>query len=151
MSNDAAAVVGVLGMFSILGLVAGLSVWLVSRHRRERNRARFDLQRRMLEKFGSAGEFTAFIQTEGGHDFLNSLSDEPRTQASRIFSSIQKGAICALVGVVGFGIVAWEPRDLMPLAIPSGVLLAIGLGYLVSAWATYRLSRKWDLLPPSTS
>jgi hypothetical protein len=150
-SGDIAPVLAIVGVCSIFALLIGFSTWIVSRRRQERSRAQFDLQRRMLEKFGSASEFVAFLESDSGRKFLAAVSSETQTQASRIFGSIQKGAIFALLGVVGFGVVASEPNDLMPLAIPSGIALAIGLGYLISAFATYRLSKQWGLLPPSVA
>lgn len=149
MSNDLAAVIGVIGTSSIVALLIGFSTWIVSRRRQERIRAQFDLQRRMLEKFGSASEFVAFLDSESGRKFLETVSSETLTQAGRIFGSIQKGSIFTLIGIVGFCLVAYEPDDLMPLAVPSGIALATGLGYLISAFASHRLSKQWGLLPPS--
>lgn len=151
MDNDMAAVFGVVGVASIFAILIGFTTLIVSARGRERSRAQFDLQRRMLEKFGSAAEFVAFLESGSGRKFLEAISSEAQTQATRIFSSIQKGAISTLVGVVGFGIVATNFDDLMPLAVPSGIALAIGLGYLISAFATYKLSKQWGLLPPSVS
>jgi hypothetical protein len=151
MNNDMAAVFGIVGVSSVFALLIGFSTWIVSRRRQERSRAQFDLQRRMLEKFGSASEFVAFLESDSGRKFLETVSSETQTQASRIFGSIQKGAIFALIGVVGFGVMAYKPGDMVPLAVPSGIALAIGLGYLISAFATYKLSKQWGLLPPSVA
>lgn len=151
MSNDMAAVFGVVGVASVFALLVGFSTWILSRRGQERSRAQFDLQRRMLEKFGSAGEFVAFLESDSGRKFLETISSETQTQASRVFGSIQKGAIFTLIGVVGFGVVAYDPGDMLPLAVPSGIALAVGLGYLISAFATYKLSKQWGLLPRSVN
>ena len=151
MSNDMAAVFGVVGVASVFALLVGFSTWILSRRGQERSRAQFDLQRRMLEKFGSASEFVAFLESDSGRKFLETVSSETQTQAARIFGSIQKGAIFTLIGVVGFGVVAYDPGDLVPLAVPSGIALAVGLGYLISAFATYKLSKQWGLLPRSAA
>lgn len=151
MSNDMAAVFGVVGVASVFALLVGFSTWILSRRGQERSRAQFDLQRRMLEKFGSASEFVAFLESDSGRKFLETVSSETQTQASRIFGSIQKGAIFSLIGVVGFGVVAYDPGDLVPLAIPSGIAFAVGIGYLISAYATYKLSKQWGLLPRSVA
>jgi Flp pilus assembly protein TadB len=147
MSNDMAGVIGVVGLATIFALLVGFSTWILSRRRQERSRAQFDLQRRMLEKFGSAAEFAAFLESDSGRKFLETVSSEAQTQANRIFGSIQKGAIFTLIGAVGFCVVAYDPNDLVPLAVPSGIALAVGLGYLISAFATYKLSKQWGLLP----
>jgi purine-cytosine permease-like protein len=149
MDNDMAAVFGVLGLASIVALLIGFSTWILSRRRQERAREQVDIQRRILEKFGSAGEFVAFLESGAGRKFLAAVSSEAGAQAHRIFGSIQKGAICTLIGVVGFCVVLFGHEDLEPLAVPSGIVLAIGLGYLISAFASYRLSKQWGLLPPS--
>ena len=151
MSNDMAAVFGVVGVAGVFALLVGFSTWILSRRGQERSRAQFDLQRRMLEKFGSASEFVVFLDSDSGRKFLETVSSETQTQASRIFGSIQKGAIFTLIGVVGFGVVAYDPGDLVPLAVPSGISLAVGLGYLLSAFATYKLSKQWGLLPRSAA
>ena len=151
MSNDMAAVFGVVGVASVFALLVGFSTWILSRRGQERSRAQFDLQRRMLEKFGSASEFVAFLESDSGRKFLETVSSETQTQAARIFGSIQKGAIFTLIGIVGFGVVAIDPGDLVPLAVPSGIALAVGLGYLISAFATYKLSKQWGLLPRSAA
>lgn len=149
MSTELATVMAVITVFAIFACLIGFTVWITSRRRQQRTRAMFDLQRQMLEKFGSASEFVAFLESDSGRKFVENISSESQTQASRIFGSIQKGAIFALIGVVGFCIVAYEPEDLIPLAVPSGIALATGLGYLISAFATYRLSKGWGLLPPA--
>ncbi|HYO46142.1 MAG TPA: hypothetical protein VEY33_05580 [Gemmatimonadota bacterium] len=149
MSNDMAAVIGTIGVSSIVALLIGFSTLILSQRRRERSRAQFDLQRRILEKFGTASEFVAFLDSDSGRKFLETVSSDTLTQAGRIFGSIQKGSIFALIGIVGFCLVAYEPDDLMPLAVPSGIALATGLGYLISAFASHRLSKQWGLLPPS--
>lgn len=151
MSNDMAAVLGGVSVASIFALLVGFSTWILSRRRQERSRAQFDLQRRMLEKFGSASEFVAFLESDSGRKFLEAISSETQTQASRVFGSIQKGAIFTLIGVVGFGVVALDPGELVPLAVPSGIALAVGLGYLIAAFATYKLSKQWGLLPRSVA
>jgi hypothetical protein len=151
MSNDMAAVFGVVGVAGVFALLVGFSTWILSRRGQERSRAQFDLQRRMLEKFGSASEFVVFLDSDSGRKFLETVSSETQTQASRIFGSIQKGAIFTLIGAVGFGVVAYDPGDLVPLAVPSGISLAVGLGYLISAFATYKLSKQWGLLPRSAA
>ena len=151
MDSETAVVFGVVGVTALIVLLIGFSAWVFSRRRQEQARAQFDLQRRMLEKFESASEFVSFLNSESGRKFLETVSSETVSQAGRIFGSIQKGAIFTLMGIVGLCIVAYDIDDLIPLAVPSGIALATGLGYLVSAFASYRLSKQWGLLPPSTS
>ena len=151
MDNDMAAVFGVVGVTTIFAFLIGFTTFVVAARSRERSRAQFDLQRRMLERFGSGAEFGAFLESGSGRKFLEAISSDAHTQAAHIFGSIQKGAIFTLIGVVGFCVVASDPAHLKPIAVLSGIALAIGLGFLISAFATYRLSKQWGLLPPSVS
>ena len=61
MDNDMAAVFGVVGVTTIFAFLIGFTTFVVAARSRERSRAQFDLQRRMLERFGSGAEFGAFL------------------------------------------------------------------------------------------
>jgi hypothetical protein len=132
----------------VVVLLLGWVAWLVGRRGHERLRGKLDLQRRMLEKFGAASEFVAFAQSESGSRFVETLSTEHGVHTLRILSSIRTGAVLTLLGV-GLCILPGFERDLTPLAFFGVVAIALGIGFLISAWASYRLSKSWGLLPPS--
>jgi hypothetical protein len=132
----------------VVVLLLGWVAWLVGRRGHERLRGKLDLQRRMLEKFGAASEFVTFAQSESGRRFVETLSTEHGVHALRILSSIRNGAVLTLLGV-GLCILPIFESDLTPLAFFGVVAVALGIGFLISAWASYRLSRSWGLLPPS--
>ena len=146
--DDLAAVVGITTVAAFLALLLGWVVWNVSRRGQERLRGKLDLQRRMLEKFSSAGELAAFTETDSGRRFLENLSTEQGVHAQWVLGSIRKGIVLTLLGIGLCTLPAFE-SDLRPLAFFGVVALALGLGFLISAWASYRLSKAWGLLPPS--
>jgi hypothetical protein len=145
--DDAPAVIGITMMAALLALLLAWVVWNVGRRGQERLRGKLDLQRRMLDKFSSAGELAAFTETESGRRFLENVSTEQGVHAQWVLGSIRKGIVLSFLGVGLCTLPAFE-SDLQPLAFFGVVALALGLGCLISAWASYRLSKAWGLLPP---
>lgn len=129
-------------------LLVGWTVWLYSRRTQEKVRAVLEIQRRTLEKFATADEFIAFASSEAGRRFLESVSTEQSAHVRRILGSIQKGTVLSLLGL-GLGVLPSIERDLAPLAFFGVVAFATGVGYLISAALSYRLSKRWGLLPPA--
>ena len=121
-------------------------------------RARADLQTKLLDRLGSGREVVEFCQTEGGKRFIEGLSmgtvDSLASKGSppeRILGSIQKGIILTLLGL-GFLSLAWkyqrdDPGDVFMVIGVVG--LSLGIGFLLSASVSYRLSRSMGLLEKS--
>ena len=120
--------------------------WVISliiaafRHRAHL-RAQTDFHNKMMEKFSSADEFTAYLQSEAGRSFFDNLSNEPATPLSKILGSIKKGAILVLLGLGLFSMSnifgTLDSRNIM--LIIGTVSMTVGLGFLVSSAVSYRL------------
>ena len=115
-------------------------VWFASLVRRAQERHRADLQKDLLTKFTSAQEVSDFMKTDAGK-LLMPAPTRSRTPASRAGTGI-------FIVVVGLALLA--SSMLMPEAeVHNGLqvagLLAIGagIGFLISAVVTQKLSRKW--------
>lgn len=124
----------------------GMIVLISSMRARER-RAQIDattqLQTRMLDRFASAPEFIAFIRTEEGQRFLKQISSEPsRPVIGKILGSATTGIVLSLLGIAFVVLTAWE-RELI---IPGLIILALGVGFLLSAWVSAKISRSWGLI-----
>jgi len=121
-------------------------------------RSRADLHAKLLDRLGSGREMVEFCQTEGGKRFIEGLSmgtvDSLASKGSppeRILGSIQKGIILTLLGL-GFLSLAWkyqrdDPGDVFMVIGVVG--LSLGIGFLLSASVSYRLSRSMGLLGKS--
>ena len=121
-------------------------------------RARADLQTKLLDRLGSGREVVEFCQTEGGKQFIEALSmgtiESPASKGSpteRILGSIQKGIILTLLGL-GFLILAQkyhrdDPGDVFMVVGVVG--LSLGIGFLLSAGVSYRLSKSMGILANS--
>jgi hypothetical protein len=131
----------ILAGVAIFVLLAALLALLYSSSRQDRETA---IRKALIEKFGSAQDLGAFLQSPGGQRFVSDLFSGPSSPARSVLGSIQKGVIILLVGltVIGIGVYSWEHA-----IIAIGALLAsLGVGFLASAAITHRLSRKWGLL-----
>jgi hypothetical protein len=102
----------------------------------------------MLEKFSSAEEFTAYLQSDAGKSFFDNLNNEPATPLNKILGSIQKGAILTLLGL-GLFVLGniFSARDGGNIMIVVGVIsFMTGAGFLVSSVISYRLAKSWGMI-----
>lgn len=111
-------------------------------------KARSELNNRILEKYASGREFLDFLQSDGGQKFLDTVTSEPSSPATRVLGSVQKGVIAL---ALGFGLVSLPllMGDNTEIFKVFGVLaLSLGAGFLVSALLSYRISRSLGLIAP---
>lgn len=142
-----APLIGFVGFLYMVGWI--VSTVVSGRRRTLELKARADLNTRILEKHGSGREFVEFLQSEGGQKFLDFASAEPVGPVDRVLASIQRGTVLALVGVACLLVRATTSLDQNGLAVMTFiglVLLAMGIGFLISALVSYRLSRNLGLV-----
>ena len=110
-----------------------------------------ELRSRLLEKFGTGQELLGYLQTEDGRKFLESATIEQNHPFNRILGAIQAGTILTLVGLALL-LVRNHVGDIGPevLLAFGAVLLSIGLGFLISAAASYALSKSHGVLPSAS-
>jgi hypothetical protein len=124
-----------------------ITVFATLRHRAHLQ-TQTDFHNKMLDKFGSAEEFTAYLQSEAGQRFFENLASEPSTPLSKILGSIQKGVVLFLLGS-GLAILgrSFNPENGGNVMFVIGIIsLMIGSGFLVSSVISYRLAKAWDLI-----
>lgn len=109
-------------------------------------RLKSDFHHKLLEKFGNVKDLNDFLQTKPGADFLHSLSIDGLRPKEKLMSAVSTGVIVGFLGiaVLVFGSLFGEG---IRYFYGSGVALFIlGIGYLVSAMVSYRLSKKWGII-----
>jgi len=119
---------------------------------RSRLRAQTEFHNRMLDKFSSADEFTAYLKSDAGKSFFDNLGSDSTTPFSKILGSIQKGAILTLLGL-GLIILGniFTPQDGGGVMFDFGVVsFMVGAGFLASSYITYRLAKTWGMIAPSS-
>jgi hypothetical protein len=145
-------------------VVTSVLVWLIRlvvTHRRwnRLSKAQFEVHSKLLDRFTSNDELLAYIQTPAGRRFLESapipLQDESPSLAaplSRILWSVQAGVVLAIAGAGVLGVSTQfidEPGQFfMVLGI---VTVALGVGFVLSAYAAYVLSRRLGLFDRTAS
>jgi hypothetical protein len=126
--------------------------------RRQQIRLATDFHGKLLDRIGSAKEFGEFLNSTGGTKFLDALTIEreggPHT---RILRALQAGFVGLALGIglfilignasLTFGIPREFARDAEDgLAVLATISTSIGIGLLVSAGASYVLSRRLRLM-----
>lgn len=152
-SSDLAPVL----VFASMTVGVAWIVWVVSNNKRRQRIAEVqrEMQAKLFEKFGTSQEMLAYLNSEAGAKFLNSATIEPAKPFGRVLGSVQAGLILFFLGVAMFIVRATMPSETFNavdraqtahgfLAV-SLLLLALGLGFLASAAASYRLSKAWGL------
>lgn len=130
--------------------IAVTIIWVNSAANKRREveaRAQAEVHNRLLEKFGSSKEFIDFMQTDGGKSFLKPVAvANPAAPYRKILASVTAGVILSMFGMalLVLNVVAFEHEEGL---IGGGVVfLMIGLGFVVSAAISYRLSKAWGIL-----
>lgn len=135
----------VLVPIAFFALVA-LIVFVIARRRQAEIQARAEFQKQILDKFGSGKEFADFLGTEGSQRFLAALSSPATGARYRILRTMRGGITVAVLGI-GFLLLTGLRHGFV---VPGVLLLALGVGLLVSAAASYHFSKKWSGGGPAT-
>jgi hypothetical protein len=122
----------------LLALLAMIWAYLMNR-----SRQRIAVRKALIDKFASAHDLSDLMETSAGRRLFAEFS-AGGSPVRPVLWSVQMGilAVLAGVGVGGLGLMANE-KSVLGVA---GLLVCIGVGFLISAVITYRLSKSWGLL-----
>jgi hypothetical protein len=141
----------------MLGIGSGV-IWLIKtliEHRRwsRLSKIQTDVHNKLLDRFTANEDLLAYIQTPAGRRFLESAPiplESPRAIGAplgRILWSAQAGAVLT---VLGGGVTLVSQNSVEEVAAPLGafgvVIIALGFGFLVSAFLAYVLTRRFGLM-----
>ena len=135
-------------IFPILFAGFGFIVWIIftTIARFKTAKLQAGIQTKLLEKFGSGQELLAYIQSDSGKRFQESLTAEQRTPYGRILGAAQAGVILVLLGLALLflrGRVAGAEEGFL---IFGTIILSLGFGFGLSAALSYFLSKSFGLL-----
>jgi hypothetical protein len=142
----------IIGMTIIICLTIVVVSFLKSLKQKANLQTKVELYGKVIDKFGAAPEFIAFLQSEDGRLFIEEDVTRSAAPLSKVLFSIQVGVVLILFGS---GLLAlsniWDNTlggDLfIVLAIGGTVSLMVGAGFIISAAISYKLSKMWGLLP----
>lgn len=136
-------------------VMVGYVVWVTvtAWQRRQRLKLVTDFNSRLLERLGTVKDFSEFVQTPAGARFLQDLSSEPVMTGpkERILRASQVGVVLVCLGI-GLLLVSffWSPSapdtGQNAFAVLGMIALSLGVGFTVSAFASYRLAGMLGLL-----
>jgi hypothetical protein len=122
--------------------------------RRQQLRSTTDFQTKLLDRMGNMGEFTEFLNTEGGKKFLNTVGSESGGMAhQRVLRAFQTGIVMLCLGIGIFMYLSGARVDsdtYESLGFIGTVSAAVGVGMLISGYVSLRLSRRLGLINGQT-
>ena len=155
---------GLAGLFVFLVFI-GTIVWIARtliEHRKwqRMSKTHVETHTRLMERLTSNEDLLAYMQSPAGQRFLNAapipVDSTPRMLAApfgRILWSVQAGVVVAFLGLALIyasgrfvGNETFSEGEL-PLFVMGAAALAIGVGFFVSSFMAYGLSRRLGLFP----
>ena len=136
----------------IITCISWVVVTVVAALRQQANaRIRAEIYNRLVDKFGTAPEFVAFMESYAGLNFIEENTVQPAAPLGKILASTQIGVVLTLLGagLLVTGNVFGESLggDLYIVLTVGGIVgLMIGVGLLISAGISYRLCRAWGMV-----
>jgi len=130
--------------FPLMFALIGWLIWSILEWFRMRNKSQ--LQNKILEKFTTVQEFNDFIQSEEGNKFLKFISYNGFAPRQKILSSLSRGIIISFIGVSLILIGQIFPGEMKYFLAFGIIFIALGLGFLVSTFISYTLSKKWGII-----
>ena len=137
-----------------LFIMIGFIIWVVVNgwQRRLRLKLTTEFNSKLLDRIGSVRDFNEFLQTEGGAAFMDNLTVEhsaTRPQDS-ILRAVQIGIVLTVLGI-GLVLLGWHfsgrhAGETEGLTVIGVIAASLGLGFLISAGASYRLAKLLGLL-----
>jgi hypothetical protein len=107
------------------------------------------VQMRLLEKVDTSQTLLAYVESESGRRFLDSLrveQGEPAMPYRRILSGAQTGIILSAFGIGMLVLHSTGVAQEQEFTIFGGLALALGIGFGFASAASYLLSRSFGLL-----
>lgn len=131
-----------IAVFTMIGFI----VWVVfsTIHRSKVASVQGDVAKTMLMRFDSAQAMLAYVETDGGKKFLNSLAHEAGTSYGGILDCMRWGVVFLIVGGTLCWMHAAQVADHDTLV--AGILtVALGVGLEAAAAISYFASRAMGL------
>jgi hypothetical protein len=138
-------------VFPIFLSLIGFVIWTVFSTIRRYKTAQLQagLQTKLLEKFGSGQELLAYVQSDGGKRFLESLTMEHRTPYGRILGAAQASVVLILLALALLFLRGRVLGGEDAFLVFGTILLSLGVGFGLSAALSYYLSKSFGLLTGS--
>ncbi len=119
-------------------------VWLRIQLRQVQIAKQGELQQQLLAKFQSGEELGAFLASESGEQFMRQFESNPHRM---ILGTLAGGVVFLFLGLGFLVLAVWHGNFLYP-----GILTtSLGIGLMLAAWASRRLSLNWTEEPKGSA
>lgn len=128
---------------------AVLIVYFISRAKQRRAELHAEMQSRLIDRFGTGPELSAFLQSPAGKQFVGTVQAAPALMTrERIMGGFTRSIVLTALGAAFMFLTFWDRDD--DWVVPAAILLFLGLGYFIATMVSYKLSKKIDadVLPP---
>jgi hypothetical protein len=155
---------GSLAAFCAFLVVTGVVVWIIrlivlQRRWNRMSKVQFDTHAKLLDRFTSNEDLLAYVQTPAGRRFLEAMpipiQEQPHAigaPLSRILWSVQAGVVLAAGGLGLLYVSSRFTDEPAQFFMVVGVItIALGVGFLISAFAAYAISRRLGLMESQPS
>lgn len=129
------SVLALLVPYALFAMILAI-IWLSMKQKQARLQKRAEFHKQLLDKFSSGREFAEFLESKGSQRFLEELWSQG---AQSNAPPLRGGIVLTTLGLALCGL-SWRERSLLT---PGVILLALGVGCLISSAISYRLSKDW--------
>jgi hypothetical protein len=149
----------VMDILTFIGIVGSL-LWLIRLFLQSRRwtrvfRMQSDVHTKLLDRFGNSGELLQYMNTESGKRFLEAAPIPTEFEQDqklpgglgRVLAPLQTGIVLTLLGIGLLSLQHRLPDAATAMLIFGMVSLMPGIGFIISALITWRLSVRLGLLP----
>ena len=146
MNPDIIVAIVVPGMFSWFAWVIFSTI-----RRYKIAKLQAEVQTKLLDKVASGQELLAYAQTEAGRELFESLKVERVSLHGRIIGALQTGIILLLFGAALLLLHNHVSVSGEGFVVFGTLICALGVGFTLSAAASYYLSKSFGLLNGAAS
>jgi hypothetical protein len=132
---------------AIIGVVVIVRAALAASRTKREAETLLQLHTRLIEKFGTSQELLEYLRSEAGAKLLSPVANGGSAPHRKIIAAVQVGVIMTFLGTA-FWLLRGTLTDegMAAVSFLGAATLALGLGFLVSAFLAYLLSSRWGLL-----
>ncbi|HEY1579886.1 MAG TPA: hypothetical protein VGF82_22700 [Terracidiphilus sp.] len=114
-----------------------------------------DVHTKLIEKFTSNQELASYMETDAGRKFLEAapipvaFDEQQRVPSSvaRVLTPLQTGIVMVLLGLGLLSLQQAGPDMQTPMRILGTLVLAPGIGFIISAGVSWLLAQRLGLMP----
>jgi hypothetical protein len=138
-----------------VALIWIIRIFVESRRWNRTFKQQSEIHARLIDKLGTSQDLVAYMETEAGKRFLTAspiaLGSEsgqrmPNTVA-RVLTPLQVGIVMTLLGIGLFFLRHAGPDMETPMAVLGTLALMPGIGFILSAAATWVLAHRLGIMP----